>query len=191
MDWQLAAPTVLEIVLCVFILILIVAIGVIYSHVRTLRAALNDCENKNAEAILRVEAIANNANNQQTEAQARTLVITRHLKELEEKQTDVNIAINLYRDAILENAEQVILVSGDSDLTPVLELIQKDRPNIKIGVIFPIPYNEKMERRSINRSLENASNWTRKYIKENEFEHHQLPPKVPTNKKPLIKPDYW
>lgn len=110
---------------------------------------------------------------------------------LEEKQTDVNIAINLYRDAILENAEQVILVSGDSDLTPVLELIQKDRPNIKIGVIFPIPYNEKMERRSINRSLENASNWTRKYIKENEFEHHQLPPKVPTNKKPLIKPDYW
>ena len=86
MDWQLAAPTVLEIVLCVFILILIVAIGVIYSHVCTLRAALNDCENKNAEAILRVEAIANNANNQQTEAQARTLVITRHLKELEEKQ---------------------------------------------------------------------------------------------------------
>ena len=89
MDWQLAAPTVLEIVLCVFILILIVAIGVIYSHVCTLRAALNDCENKNAEAILRVEAIANNANNQQTEAQARTLVITRHLKELEEKQTDI------------------------------------------------------------------------------------------------------
>lgn len=84
-----AAPTVFEIVLCVFILILIVAIGVIYSHVRTLRAALNDCENKNAEAILRVEAIANNANNQQTEAQARTLVITRHLKELEEKQTDI------------------------------------------------------------------------------------------------------
>ena len=68
---------------------LIVAIGVIYSHVCTLRAALNDCENKNAEAILRVEAIANNANNQQTEAQARTLVITRHLKELEEKQTDI------------------------------------------------------------------------------------------------------
>ena len=37
----------------------------------------------------RTEALAKNANNQQTEAQARTLVITRHLQELDEKQTDI------------------------------------------------------------------------------------------------------
>ena len=35
------------------------------------------------------EAIAKNANNQQSEAQARSLVITRHLQELDEKQTEI------------------------------------------------------------------------------------------------------
>ena len=58
-------------------------------HIKQLRSALSESEHANAEAIARTEALAKNANNQQTEAQARTLVITRHLQELDEKQTDI------------------------------------------------------------------------------------------------------
>ena len=89
MDWQLAAPTLLELILCILVVILIAAMGVLYSHIKQLRSALSESEQANAEAIARTEALAKNANNQQTEAQARTLVITRHLQELDEKQTDI------------------------------------------------------------------------------------------------------
>ena len=77
MDWQLAAPTLLELILCILVVILIAAMGVLYSHIKQLRSALSESEHANAEAIARTEALAKNANNQQTEAQARTLVITR------------------------------------------------------------------------------------------------------------------
>ena len=86
MDWQLAAPTLLELILCILVVILIAAMGVLYSHIKQLRSALSESEHANAEAIARTEALAKNANNQQTEAQARTLVIT---QELDEKQTDI------------------------------------------------------------------------------------------------------
>lgn len=91
MDWQLAAPTLLELVLCVVVVLLTVAVGVLHSHINQLRKALSESESENshAEAIARAEAIAKNANNQQSEAQARSLVITRHLQELDEKQTEI------------------------------------------------------------------------------------------------------
>ncbi|TKB04981.1 DUF2802 domain-containing protein [Alteromonas portus] len=89
MEWQLAAPTLIELILCGFIIVLAVAVSILYSHVKQLRTALSDSEQNNASAIARTEALAKNANNQQTEAQARTLVITRHLQELDEKQTDI------------------------------------------------------------------------------------------------------
>ena len=87
MDWQLAAPTFIELILSGFIIVLAVAVSILYSHVKQLRTALSDSEQNSASAIARTKALAKNANNQQTEAQARTLVITRHLQELDEKQT--------------------------------------------------------------------------------------------------------
>ena len=89
MDWQLAAPTLLELILCVVVVLLTGAVGVLHSHINQLRKALSESENSHAEAIARAEAIAKNANNQQSEAQARSLVITRHLQELDEKQTEI------------------------------------------------------------------------------------------------------
>jgi CHASE3 domain sensor protein len=89
MDWQLAAPTLIELILCVGIVVLVVAMSILYSQIKHLRAALSESEQNSVSAIARIEALAKNANNQQTEAQARTLVITRHLQELDEKQTDL------------------------------------------------------------------------------------------------------
>ena len=110
---------------------------------------------------------------------------------LEEKQTDVNIALQLYRDAVMKNCEQVVLVSSDSDLKPPLELIKHDYSKMNIGLILPRPKLIGSNQRPKNTKLSASSNWTRGYILESELERCQLPNKVPTNKKPITKPDYW
>lgn len=89
MDWQLAAPTLLEFVLIALVVMLAIAVCLLYSRIQKLRYSLDNSQAANVESIARIEALANNANNQQTEAQARTLVITRHLKELDEKQVSI------------------------------------------------------------------------------------------------------
>ncbi|WP_237886179.1 NYN domain-containing protein [Pseudomonas sp. PGPR40] len=78
---------------------------------------------------------------------------------LEEKETDVHIAISMYRTAARqaqlhydEQIEQLVLVSSDTDMTPALRAIREDFPDIRVGVILP---------------------------------------RIPTRKKPAIKPDYW
>ncbi|MCL5990945.1 MAG: NYN domain-containing protein [Bacteroidetes bacterium] len=55
----------------------------------------------------------------------------------EEKQTDVNIAVNLIRDVILEKCDVSILISADSDLIPSIEFIREIKPKHKIIVYFP------------------------------------------------------
>jgi len=89
MDWQLAAPTLLEFVLIALVVMLAIAVCLLYSRIQKLRYSLDNNQAANIESIARIETLANNANNQQTEAQARTLVITRHLKELDEKQVSI------------------------------------------------------------------------------------------------------
>lgn len=55
----------------------------------------------------------------------------------EEKMTDVNIALYAYRLASIQEVEQIVIISGDSDLIPVVNLIKKDFPNKIIGFLFP------------------------------------------------------
>lgn len=53
----------------------------------------------------------------------------------EEKETDVNIALTAYR--LAAKHEQIIIVSGDSDLIPALRAIKEDYCNVRVGIIFP------------------------------------------------------
>ena len=55
---------------------------------------------------------------------------------LEEKQTDVNLALNVYADAVHNRCEQVLICSNDTDLEPALKLVYETL-NTRIGVIFP------------------------------------------------------
>lgn len=55
----------------------------------------------------------------------------------EEKRTDVNIAITMLDDAYQSKCDRMILVSADSDLVPVVELIRKKFPSIEIIVYIP------------------------------------------------------
>jgi uncharacterized LabA/DUF88 family protein len=56
----------------------------------------------------------------------------------EEKQTDVNIAIQLFKLAIQEKYDKALIISGDSDLIPSIEAVKNIFPDKQIGVIIPI-----------------------------------------------------
>lgn len=111
---------------------------------------------------------------------------------LEEKKTDVNLALRMYRDAVNGLYDRIILVSNDSDAEPALELIQADFPHIMIGVVLPIrpsqPGEEIHRRRS--GSLTKYANWVAE-ISDVQLEEAQLPARVPTGKKAILKPAHW
>lgn len=56
----------------------------------------------------------------------------------EEKQTDVNIAIQLFKLSIEDKYDKAIIISGDSDLIPSISAVRNTFPHKKIGVIIPI-----------------------------------------------------
>ncbi|MFJ4154933.1 NYN domain-containing protein [Pseudomonas sp. NPDC089752] len=114
---------------------------------------------------------------------------------LEEKETDVLIAISMYRLAAQqctipaeERIEQIVLVSADTDMTPALRAIREDFPELRLGVI--LPHREGMKRTAPG-SLKNHSHWMRHLVTTEELASHQFPDRVPTQKRPAIKPAYW
>lgn len=55
----------------------------------------------------------------------------------EEKQTDVNIAITLLREAFLDTFDTAFIVSGDSDLIPCIKAVKEIFPTKKVNVVIP------------------------------------------------------
>lgn len=108
---------------------------------------------------------------------------------LEEKQTDVNLALEAYRDARKTQAQQLVFVTNDSDIEPALKAIREDfGDEVRIGVIVP---RLKGNHRPANVSLSKYADWTRHHILEDELNQSQLPKQIPTRKKPINRPDYW
>ncbi|WP_083454225.1 NYN domain-containing protein [Pseudomonas sp. P97.38] len=114
---------------------------------------------------------------------------------LEEKETDVHIAISMYRTAAKQTTlkqhdrlEQLVLVSSDTDMTPALRALREDFPEVTIGVI--LPHRAELNRPSPG-SLREHAHWMRRVVTCDELQSHQFPDRVPTRKAPAIKPDYW
>lgn len=59
------------------------------------------------------------------------------IKTYEEKETDVQIAVQMIRDVVLGNSDISILISADSDLIPPIDFIKEIAPNHKIFIYFP------------------------------------------------------
>jgi uncharacterized LabA/DUF88 family protein len=57
---------------------------------------------------------------------------------LEEKQTDVNMALRLLVRAIQERYDKAIIISGDTDLLPAVKIVRSVFPNKQIGLVIPI-----------------------------------------------------
>lgn len=61
----------------------------------------------------------------------------RNILRHEEKATDVNIALHAYRLAAEPGTEQIVFVSGDTDLIPAVRMIKQDFPHVVVGAVFP------------------------------------------------------
>lgn len=62
---------------------------------------------------------------------------SRQFKRPEEKQTDVNIALQMLDDAFVGSAERFVLVTGDSDLVPAINRVRRRAPTIEVIVYVP------------------------------------------------------
>lgn len=111
---------------------------------------------------------------------------------IEEKQTDVNIALHLFEDAILQRCQRQVIVSNDTDLEPALSRIRNHSLSVEIGIVIPVPKpSPQQTRRPPNTSLSRYADWTRSYITNEELAASFLPERIPTRKKPLYKPEHW
>lgn len=55
----------------------------------------------------------------------------------EEKRTDVNIALRMVQDAYENQCDRFVIVTGDSDLVPVIDVIKTKYPQKKVIVYVP------------------------------------------------------
>ncbi|GBR73623.1 hypothetical protein NO1_0965 [Candidatus Termititenax aidoneus] len=62
---------------------------------------------------------------------------SKYFRDREEKQTDVNIALQIIKDAIQNKYDKCFLLSGDNDFAPVLKTVMEVYPNKQVGLITP------------------------------------------------------
>lgn len=55
----------------------------------------------------------------------------------EEKRTDVNIALEMVQDAYEDRADIFVVVSGDSDLVPAIDVVKTKFPQKQVIVYVP------------------------------------------------------
>lgn len=110
---------------------------------------------------------------------------------IEEKQTDVNIALHAYRDVARGVCDQVVICSNDSDLEPALRWIRQDVPSAIIGLIMPLKPQAAGDGKVPNKRLTPLAHWVRHHILDDELIRAQLPQSVHTKKKPAVKPQHW
>jgi uncharacterized LabA/DUF88 family protein len=56
---------------------------------------------------------------------------------MEEKRTDVNIALEVLLDCMDEHVDTVVLVTADSDQIPTIQKVKQRFPKIKLKIYFP------------------------------------------------------
>lgn len=105
---------------------------------------------------------------------------------LEEKQSDVNLAINAYHDALTGQIDQAVIVSNDTDLVPALRMIRAHTAVI-VGLVVP---TRDCTRRP-NADLAKHCHWVRAHLTDRELAVAQLPRVVTGGKYPTAKPDSW
>lgn len=98
----------------------------------------------------------------------------------EEKETDVNIAVFLVREAYNDSYDQAIIVSGDSDLVPPVRLLKDIFPRKKVKVICPPERLHSKELGSIAHK--------RAKIKTIHLERNLFPDKIASNNGLILRP---
>ncbi len=101
----------------------------------------------------------------------------------EEKMTDVNIAVKILTDAMEDKYDKVVVISGDSDLTPPLRALKQYYKDKRIIVAFP-PKRSSFELKNI---ADNSFTLGRKKLADS-----QLPLSLDNGKGYMLnKPQEW
>jgi 6-hydroxy-3-succinoylpyridine 3-monooxygenase len=79
--------------------------------------------------------------------------------EVEEKQSDVNLALQAYHDAITGQIVHAVIVTNDTDIAPALEMI-RTHTQVLIGVVVPTTDDT----RAPNTDLVKLAHWKRQHI---------------------------
>ena len=104
---------------------------------------------------------------------------------VEEKQSDVNLALQVYHDAITGQIDHAVIVTNDTDIAPALAMIRA-HTQVLMGVVVPTTDHT----RPPNTDLVKLAHWTRRHINSSELAACLLPRVIP-GKRPTIKPDSW
>jgi 6-hydroxy-3-succinoylpyridine 3-monooxygenase len=105
---------------------------------------------------------------------------------LEEKQSDVALALNAFSDAMRNEVVQVVAVTNDSDFAPAMRMIRRHTQAI-VGLITPA----RCQRGKVNSELEKHAHWARTHILDREFALSHLPPLIRLKSKAVYKPWSW
>lgn len=100
----------------------------------------------------------------------------------EEKQTDVNIAIELFRQAVNDSYDTATILSADSDLIPAIRAVRTTFPNKTLKLVLP------PNRKSESLKLE-VHHFMR--MKEKHLISSQLPNPIVADRVTLYKPKDW
>lgn len=101
----------------------------------------------------------------------------------EEKETDVNIAVELLGDAIQDRFESALLISADSDLCPAIKKTKSLFPAKRIIVAFPPNRQSGELKRVVDGFL---------FIGDDKVRRSQLPEQIVTSRGVVLqRPKYW
>lgn len=103
----------------------------------------------------------------------------------EEKETDVNIAVNMVKLALMDEFDKALLFSGDSDLVPAIKAVKSVAPHKEIHVVIPF------KRSAVD--LRNQCDESSK-IKLAHLQRNQFPEEVvldPKNNITISRPASW
>jgi uncharacterized LabA/DUF88 family protein len=111
---------------------------------------------------------------------------SRWFTSLEEKRTDVNIAVEMLDDAYQNRCDTLVLISGDSDLVPGVQKIRQRFPE-KLVVVYVPNLSGDDGHHEIRGAAHKA-----KDLPINLFKHAQLPDRVSTGEGEFVeKPVDW
>lgn len=114
---------------------------------------------------------------------------------IEEKLTDVNLALAMYRACSKGQCDRVLLVSNDRDAAPALQAIAEDFPHIMRGLMLPVRppiLHAASSTRRQSGTLEALCNWSIRSISDEMLQTAQMPAVVPVaGKKAIAKPAHW
>jgi uncharacterized LabA/DUF88 family protein len=72
---------------------------------------------------------------------------------IQEKRVDVQIAVDIIKNAAADKYDTAIIISGDSDYIPSIEYVKSAYPNKKIGVAIPLGRKAKELQKSADFSI--------------------------------------